>query len=64
MRNTKPPNLPLDEWNYRRDERIAILCGDSAPTPAQIAIADREADEAIEALLRVATYHRTQKSLF
>lgn len=38
------------EWQYRYDERIAILSGDKQPTPAQHQQALKEADEAIEKL--------------
>lgn len=40
----------LEEWNYRRAERIAILCPEGDPTPEQIKMAETEADEAIRRL--------------
>ena len=41
---TPPPD---PEWHYRYTERLGILCGSSEPTPEQIEIAKREADEAV-----------------
>lgn len=38
------------EWQYRYDERIGILCGTNQPTPQQVDLAKREADEAIRKL--------------
>jgi hypothetical protein len=35
------------EWKHLYETRIAILCGERDPTPAQIQIARLEADEAI-----------------
>jgi hypothetical protein len=33
------------EREYRMAERLGIMCGDSTPTPEQLAIAHQEADE-------------------
>jgi len=33
-----------EEWLYRRDERLGILCGSDAPTEEQLNIATEEAD--------------------
>lgn len=38
------------EHAYRVSERLGILCGAGEPTPEQLEIAEREADEAIERL--------------
>lgn len=38
------------EWQYRRDERLGILCGDQTPTPEQIRLAEKEANEICEKL--------------
>lgn len=35
------------EWEFRRDEYLAILCNGDKPTPAQRLMAIREANEAI-----------------
>jgi len=34
-----------DQWIHTRETRLAILCGASQPTPAQIEIAEAEADD-------------------
>lgn len=41
-----------EEWKYRRDERISILCPVGDPTPEQIRMAEAEADETIRVLNR------------
>lgn len=33
-----------EEWKYRYEERLGILCGSAEPTPEQILIAKEEAD--------------------
>ena len=38
------------EWQYRYEERLAILCGNGQPTPQQVDLAIREADEAVKEL--------------
>lgn len=38
------------EWGYRYQERLGILCDYREPTPEQVALASKEADEAILAL--------------
>ena len=40
----------MDEWLYRKSERLGILCGAADPTPEQIEIAEREADAAVKEL--------------
>ena len=35
------------EWDYRYEERLGILCGDKEPTVEEIAIAGAEADKAV-----------------
>jgi len=42
---TTPPD---PEWLYRYTERLAMLCPVGEPTPEQIEIAKREADEAVK----------------
>jgi hypothetical protein len=39
-----------DEYRYRVDERLGILCGSATPTKEQMQIAHREAMEAIKKL--------------
>ena len=39
-----------DEWQYRYQERLGILCGAAIPTPEQRTIARNEANEAISKL--------------
>ena len=36
-------NEPPSEYDYRRTERLGMLCGDGTPTPEQERIADEEA---------------------
>ena len=40
----------LEEMRYRIEERLAILCGDSKPTPKQYRLAKDEALEAVKKL--------------
>lgn len=35
------------EWDYRKQERLGILCGAGEPTAEQIKMAEDEADECI-----------------
>lgn len=56
-KNTNEPSLNVltgndlrDEWNYRFNERLAIMAGVDEPTGDQTIIAMQEADEAIEKL--------------
>lgn len=37
-----------DEWTYRYQERLGILCGDREPTEQERAIATAEADQAVK----------------
>lgn len=39
-----------EEWAYRYQERLAMLCGDSEPSERQQQIAKIEADQALEYL--------------
>lgn len=39
------------EWQYRYEERLAILCGKDEPTESQIVLAKQDADATINALL-------------
>jgi len=43
----------LEEWNYRRDERLGILCGSAEPEPWMVEMAEKEASEAIEEIVKV-----------
>jgi hypothetical protein len=52
MKN-KIPHEWQEEWDYRYQERLGILCGQDRPTEAQEQIASREANEAVAALQRV-----------
>ena len=36
-----------EEWNYRYQERLGILCGAADPTPEQDALARGEADQIV-----------------
>jgi hypothetical protein len=45
----------LEEWNYRRDERLGILCGSTEPEPWMIEMAEKEATEAIEQIVKGAS---------
>jgi len=45
----------LEEWNYRRDERLGILCGAAEPEPWMIEMAEKEATEAIEEIVKGAS---------
>ena len=45
----------LEEWNYRRDERLGILCGSAEPEPWMIEMAEKEATEAIEQIVKGAS---------
>lgn len=38
----------IEEFKYRYEERIAILCGTGEPTREQMDIAAKESDETIE----------------
>ena len=38
------------EWLYRYEERLGILCGTADPTPEQIKIAEDEADDCVRLL--------------
>lgn len=44
------PEEARKEFNYRYEERIAILCGKNDPTAEQMAMAMQEAEEAIKKL--------------
>lgn len=35
----------VTEWRYRYNERLGILCSDNRPTPEQVEIAQKEAQE-------------------
>lgn len=41
-----------DEWNYRVQERLGILCGTDEPTPEQREMAEKDANNAIRELKR------------
>jgi len=43
----------LEEWNYRRDERLGILCGSGEPEPWMVAMAEKEASEAIAEIVKI-----------
>jgi len=49
----------LEEWNYRRDERLGMLCDSAEPEPWMVSIAEKEAQAAIEELVKVAPAQRT-----
>jgi len=38
------------EWEYRRQERLGLLCGTDTPTPEQELVARTEADAAVRVL--------------
>ena len=42
----------LEEWNYRVEERLGILCGAGKPEPWMVQMAEREADTAIAQLVK------------
>lgn len=44
---TLPPEIQ-SEFNYRVTERLGILCGAAESTPAQKALAEKEAWDAIK----------------
>ena len=44
------PTQPDPEWLYRYTERIGLLAGDEEPTESEMAMARRDADEAMERL--------------
>jgi len=46
----KIPHKWQEEWDYRYQERLCILCGKERPTEEQEQMASKEADEAIERL--------------
>lgn len=41
----------MAEWQYRYDERLGILCGSGEPTVAEEQMAEKDAHNAIAALL-------------
>jgi hypothetical protein len=42
----------LEEWDYRVQERLGILCGAAEPEPWMVKMAEREADVAIAELVK------------
>jgi len=42
----------LEEWNYRVEERLGILCEAGTPEPWMTEMAEREADAAIAELVK------------
>lgn len=47
------PHTPAElavEFEYRKQERLGILCGESTPTPEQIKIATDEARAVVQKL--------------
>lgn len=39
-----------EEWEYRFNERLGIMCEDREPTPEQVRVARTEADKAVAEL--------------
>ncbi len=48
-----------EEWNYRYQERLGILCEDRVPTSEEDQIARKEADETVAKLKT--TNHQTSQ---
>jgi hypothetical protein len=51
-RNSWAISQLIEEWNYHREERLGILCESGEPEPWIVRLAEQDANQAIEKLLK------------